>query len=126
MTAHFASAMKLTGIFIAVALALVFVNPARAGAAEITAANVSQHIADAKTAADHKALAAYFRAEAAEQGERVKMHEAMLASYKKSGGKPYLNMVDHCKALLAESRGLQKDYEKMAELHEELAKGAGS
>ena len=126
MITHLASITKLTGVFIAITLALTLVDPARSVAAEITEANVSQHIADARTAADHKALAAYFRAEAAAQGERVKMHEAMLASYKKGGGKPYLNMVDHCKALLAESRGLQKDYAKMADLHEEMAKGAGS
>lgn len=93
-----------------------------AQAAEITDGNVAEHIASAKTGADHQAIAGYYRTEAAAEGERVKLHEAMLASYKQGGGKPYQNMIDHCNTLLGQSRKLQKDYATMAEMHETLAK----
>jgi hypothetical protein len=124
MTTYLKSMLTLTAVSVALAFALNLA-PAPSGAADVTAANVSDHIASAKTAADHEAIAGYFRSEAAAEGERVKTHEAMLESYKKSSGKPYLVMIDHCKAAIAKSRDLEKEYSKMAELHGQMAKAAG-
>ncbi len=95
-----------------------------AGAAEITDENVAEHVATAKTAAEHQALASFFRAKAAEEGERVKRHEKMLAHYKQGGGKPYLHMTEHCQDIISTARQLQKDYEMLAAAHEESAKVA--
>jgi hypothetical protein len=106
-------------------LALGLVLTTAAGAAEVTADNLDEHIAAAKTAADHEAIAAYFHSKADELGEQAKRHEAMLAAYKKGGSKQYLNMITHCRAIIGKSRELQKDYLEMAKLHEGLAKSAG-
>lgn len=95
-----------------------------AGAAEITDENVAEHVVTAKTAAEHQALATFFRAKAVEEGERVKRHEKMLAHYKQGGGKPYLHMTQHCEDIIATARKLQKDYEMLAAAHEESAKTA--
>jgi hypothetical protein len=58
------------GWFVALALtALVAVAPkASFGADAITDKNVVEMLANAKTAADYKALAAYFHAKAADEG----------------------------------------------------------
>ena len=95
-----------------------------AGAAEITDENVAEYIGTAKTAADHQALATFFRAKAAEEGQRVKRHEKMLAHYKQGGGKPYIHMIGHCEDIIKTARQLQKDYEMLAAAHEESAKVA--
>ena len=118
-------AMKIAGTSVAFTLALAFALPRVSIAADVTSDNVNERIASAKTAADHEAIAAYFRGEAAEQAERVKLHEGMLANYEKAGGKSYANIISHCKAMLAESRKLEKDYSAMADLHAKMAKSVG-
>jgi tRNA G26 N,N-dimethylase Trm1 len=96
----------------------------------INDANVAQHIADAKTPAEQQEIADYFRARAAQEGERVQYHEKMLASYTKmsSGqvGKPYQQMVDHCKALIGLAKQSQSMYLEMAQTHSDLAKSGPS
>jgi hypothetical protein len=106
-----------------IAAALAVAMPARPLlAAAITEDNVAEHIAAAKTPADHQALAAYFHAQAKAEGDRVARHEKMLASYKAGGGKPYENMMAHCKDIIAAAKKAQGDYEAMAKEHEQLAK----
>lgn len=99
-------------------------SAARATAAEITAANVADHVASAKSAADYQALATYFRSAAAAQAETVNEHEAMLASYKERGGKAYTKMKLHCQGIIRGARNLQRDYEAMAAEYEQMAKEA--
>lgn len=78
-------------------LAIQTTNHTPAGAADtITDANVTDAIAAAKTPQDHQAIAAYFRAQAAAAGEKVKLHEAMLASWEKTvSGKGLEHMRTH-------------------------------
>jgi hypothetical protein len=123
MMTHHGWSRTAFGALAAVAFGFALAIPA--GAAEITKDNVGEHIAAAKTAADHQAIASYFRSEAQEEEDRAKRHESMLASYEKTGGKPYLNMIEHCRGIIHKSRGLQQDYLEMAKLHEEMAKSAG-
>lgn len=107
------------------ALAFGLVLATAVGAAEITDANLDEHIAAAKTAADQEALAAYFRGLAAKEGERVKQHEAMLAVYSGGGNERYGYMLPHCRTAIAKAKELQQSYLEMAKFHEDLAKGAG-
>jgi hypothetical protein len=107
------------------ALALGLVLATSAGAAEITEDDVVAHIAAAKTAEDHEAIAAYFRGKAARQAEQVKLHEAMLAAYDRQGGKQYGYMTPHCRTIIAELRELEEGFLAMAKEHEALAKNAG-
>jgi hypothetical protein len=112
-------------LFAALLLALTVAGPlAGVARAQVTAENVAERIAAAKTAADHEALAAYFRQQAAAQADKVKLHEDMLARYKKVGGKPYETMITHCQTLLGNYRQAQKEYEALAEEHAKMAKEA--
>ncbi len=92
----------------------------------VTDDNVTERIATAKTAADHAALASYFRARAEDSAARAKKHEAMLASYKKLDGRPYEIWKTHCESLIASFRASQKDYEKLAAEHQKLAGELGA
>ena len=123
MTSHLKSTLTVIAVCVAFAFALTLA-PALASAGDITAANVGERIASAKTPAEHQAIADYFSSEAAAEGERVKLHESMLEGYKKAGGKPYQNMIAHSQAMLGESRKLRKDYAAMADLHAKMAKTA--
>ena len=89
----------------------------------VTAANVAQRIESAKTAADHQALAAYFSSQAAAAAEKVKEHEGMLTALKQT--RMASVMAPHCNALIKSSKEAQKDYQKLAQEEENLAKQAG-
>ena len=90
----------------------------------VTDANVADAIAAAKTQQDHEAIAAYFRAQAAAQGEKVALHEAMLKGWEKTvSGKSLEHMRKHCHNLIQSFRNMQKEYEAMAEMHAHMAKG---
>lgn len=90
----------------------------------VTDANVAEAIAAAKTPQDHEALAAYFRAQAAAQGEKVKLHEAMLKSWDKIvSGNSLVHMRQHCNDLIASSRKMQKAHEAMAEMQAHTGMG---
>lgn len=90
----------------------------------VTDANVAEAIVAAKTPQDHEAIAAYFRAQAAAQGEKVKLHEAMLKAWEKTvAGRSLENMRKHCNDLIAASRKAQKAYEAMADMHAHMGMG---
>jgi YHS domain-containing protein len=94
-------------------------------AGAITENNVDARIETAKSAAEHEALAAHFRAQAKESTEKVKQHQEMLASFKKVGGKLEQNWKQHwkqhCESLIASYRRQAKDYESLAKTQENLA-----
>jgi hypothetical protein len=107
-------------------LALGTISATVARADDVTDANVADRIAAAKTAQDHDAIAAFFRKEAAATGEKIKTHEAMIASWSKSiGGKSLEYMRRHCQDIITSLKKEQKDYEGLAAEHEKLAKEAG-
>jgi len=120
------------GSLAAVALCVTLMGPAAtprcAVAGTITDANVGQMMAVAKTPADHEALVAYFKGQAAIAAQKVKEHEAWLADLRKPGslgGKGAVSFADHCESLIASYRKQQKDYEAMAALHQNLAEETG-
>lgn len=107
-----------------VAFTLGSVQPVRAADA-VTDGNVAERIAGAQTAADHEALAAYFRAQAAAAGEKVKLHQAMLASVTaKWAGKNSASWERHCRSLIRMYTDAQKEAEGLAAEHDAMAKAA--
>ena len=100
----------------AVALMLGFATVAVS--AEITADDVVEKVQSAKTAADHEALAAYFRAQAAAATENAKKHEAMTMP---SGGSREV-WGNHCKSLVRAFKEQAKDYSALAAEQDALAK----
>ena len=92
---------------------------------DVTEQNVAEKVATAKTPQDHEAIAAYFKAQAAAAGEKVKEHEAMLASWTKTtAGKGLTVMKQHCEGVIASFKKIEKDDDAMAKEHEKMAKSA--
>lgn len=85
----------------------------------ITKENVAKRIAEAKTAADHEALASYFRAQAAEAAAMLKIHQNMKTWYGPVEKFPYDStwMINHCQNLVRTYRLAQEEYESLAEAH---------
>ncbi len=116
--------MLWAGVWLLVGIAMPWGSQA-AELGPITDDNVAQRAAVATTAQEHEALAAYFRAESAAFGEKVKVHEAMLDTWQKTtAGRPLENMREHCRSAMRSLGKLQRDYEAYAKEQESLAKAA--
>jgi hypothetical protein len=78
----------------------------------------------ADTPADHAAVAAHFRAKAADARAAAQRHKSMARAY--GGGKlnTRLQMRGHCDRLSEENEAIAVEYEALAKLHDELAKPA--
>lgn len=110
-----------------VASLIVGVGYMPAFAADVSDANAFEKSATAETAADHEALATYFRGKAQAAGKDAELHEKMLtAAQGAAGGRNYSAMLPHCQGLIRASREAQKSYQDLAELHADLAKKAGA
>lgn len=117
-----------TGAFIGTAVFLLltaFGAPQAVAVDAVTEDTVAERIATAKTGADQEAIAAYYRAQAAEKAKQVKDHEAMLKSYDNVAGVSKEIMRNHCETLIRTYRQAQKAFEGLAAEHEKLAKAAG-
>jgi hypothetical protein len=87
-------------------------------------------IENAKTAADHEALAAYFEGEAKASRSRAERHRRMSALYGKypkpsgtKGTRASLSkaMPPHCDKLVASEEAAAGEYDAMAAAHREMA-----
>ena len=87
--------------------------------------NVEHMIADAKTPADHEAIAAYYDQEAQAAHQKHEEHLQLKASYEKM---PHLasktGLPGHCNTIAANYEKTAKEYEALAKLHRDMAKTA--
>jgi hypothetical protein len=99
----------------------------------LDASDLPQAIENAKTAADHEAIAAYFDEQAKEARAAAARHEKMGATYKKhpptspksgSGHAFHAQMGEHCDDLVSQYEEAARDYEAMAAAHRAEAKAA--
>jgi hypothetical protein len=111
------------------AFSLALIGPSVAHSLE--AADVPSAIENAKTAADHEALAAYFEGEAQAARATAERHRRMGSFYEKhprpaglKGNRTPLHqtMPPHCTRLVASYEASAEDYEAMAVAHREMAK----
>jgi len=79
----------------------------------------------ATTAAQHQALAAYYREKAADQRAVVKTHKDMAASFVSKADTGASNMRAHCESLGKAAEQLAAEYDAMAAVQDEEAKKAG-
>lgn len=79
-------------------------------------------VESADSPADHAALAAHYRARAAEARAEAKRHESMGRVY--TGGKMMerARMQSHCKKIAADHNAIAAEYDELAKLHDAEAK----
>jgi hypothetical protein len=85
-------------------------------------ANIEQQIRDAKTPADHQALAAFYEKEAQAAHKLHNTHVTMEAAYAASRtmqekGRPS----EHCRVIADKYRDMAKEYEALAAMHKTMA-----
>jgi hypothetical protein len=80
-------------------------------------------IEGADTPAQHEALAAHFKAKAADARAEAKRHESMAKSYaRRSKPVQAADMQRHCKKLAEHANSTAAEYDAMAKVHEDQAK----
>ena len=100
---------------------------AAAAVSAVTAKNLKQKIMSAKTAADHKAIAAYYRAEAAKAEAKVTEHQDMTEAYQKAGFGTVAKTpnapgtIEHCNHLVKTYKDLAESLAMMAKEHEAMS-----
>jgi hypothetical protein len=99
--------------------------------AKMSAKQVMELVANAKTPADHLKLAAWYKAEADKMEAQASDHEGLAAVYRSHpavlGSKssvPISGSAMHCSNLAASLRAAAKEDRELATEHELMAKGA--
>ena len=90
---------------------------------------LQEMIAGAKTAADHKAIADHYNAEAAKMRAKAVEHDEMAGWYRKAGEgvkkTPYApGTIDHCERLVKDYKSTADDLTALAKEHEAMAANA--
>lgn len=100
----------------------------RAGAANtaVTDQNLDQMISDARTPAEHDAIAAYFEQEAAEARKKAALHKSSADTYRKMKIAKPVYMAEMCDGIAAGFEKTAKDADNLAKMHHEMAKNAGA
>jgi hypothetical protein len=111
--------------FLAAALLLVVaaVLPSGAPAGPTQETDIAQLIANAKTPADHLAIAAFYERRAAKARAAAENHRKMREAYRKMGGAVIekWHLDHHCDSLIADYEKIARADDEMAEAHRKLA-----
>ncbi|HEX2522144.1 MAG TPA: hypothetical protein VHP35_08455 [Terriglobia bacterium] len=110
-----------------IGLAVAFASPFTVEAKGKTSKPaLKEMIAGAKTAADHKAIADYYYAEAAKARAKAVEHDEMAGWYRKAGEgtkkTPYApGTIDHCDRLVKDYKSTADNLTALAKEHEAMA-----
>ena len=112
-----------SAIGVALLVALALPVPGRAAGEPV---DIDKMITDAKTPADHEAIAVYYDQQAADARAKAAEHRKMGDSYRKAGGalQHKTHFHEHCEALVREYDAAARDYAAMAAAHRQMAKAA--
>jgi hypothetical protein len=90
------------------------------------AADIADQIANAKTPADHEAIAKWYDDQAKEAQDKADEHKKMGAAYKKEPGAitSKTHFHQHCETLATNYAAEAKEYRALAAAHREMAKKA--
>jgi hypothetical protein len=108
-------------------MAVAFGNQLGVDAKEkISKPALKEMIAGAKTAADHRAIANHYKAEAAQARAKAHQHDQMAVWYRKAGEgvrkTPYApGTINHCVQLVKSYRSTADDLTALAKEHEAIA-----
>ena len=87
--------------------------------------SIEQMVAEAKTPADHEAIAAYYEKEAQEAHQKHAQHQQMSDAYAKIPVlKTKTGAVAHCNTIAKNYEKIAKEYEALAKLHQDMVKTA--
>ena len=123
--------MKRVTILLIVGAALLIVAAALptfravAQSAAVTDDNLAQSIANAKTAADQEAVAAYYDQEAADAKKKADLHRNVADTYQKLNIAKPVGMANMCKGLVSYWDKVADQAKDLAKAHREMAKAAG-
>jgi hypothetical protein len=92
--------------------------PAQSTQQELSAQQLKEMIAKAKTPADHETLAAYYREEASRLKQDAELHRDDAGIYGKGQG------AVHCRNLAKLDEQAAKEADSLAIMHEHMAKAA--
>lgn len=111
-----------------VLLAAAALPTIRAGAQQtvVTADNLNDMIASARTPADHDAIAAYYEMQAAKMKKNAELHRHWADTYRKLKIPKPVYMAEMCDNIAAMWDKIAADDLKLAQAHREMAKKAGS
>ncbi|MBI3245475.1 MAG: hypothetical protein HYZ50_03075 [Deltaproteobacteria bacterium] len=115
---------KMIGIMMAISLTVGALGYLSAGIAA-EGKSVEQMITEAKTPADHEAIAAYYETEAQEAHKKHAQHQKMSDSYATIPVlKTKTGAVTHCNTIAKKYEQIAKEYETLAKLHKDMVKPA--
>jgi hypothetical protein len=111
--------LLVSAIWLASMLATVLLLSQAPAASET---DIADRIANARTRADHEAIAKYYDEQAEEARGLAKKHEKMAEAYRRAGG-PMVKaqMPEHCDGLAVYYSGLAKQNDAMAASHRRMA-----
>jgi hypothetical protein len=104
-------------------VALGFVS-LRAVAADEQMTRMEQMITQAKTPADHGALAAFYDKEAQEARQKQAEHLKMKEWYEKHPAMNKTGFSFHCQQIALQFQKMAEEYEALAKMHRDMAKAA--
>ena len=112
------------GLFLLAAVALPTTRAvAQQGA--VTAGNINEMISNAKTPAEHEAIASYYDQEAADARKNAELHHHSAETYRTMRTEKPAGMANMCDAIAADFDKAAAEAEKLAKSHREMAKAAG-
>lgn len=112
------------GLIVLAAVALPMIRAGAQGTV-VNDNNLDQMIANAKTSADHEAIAAYFEQEAADAEKKADLHKSTAETYRKLKLPKPVYMAEMCDGIASGFEKTAKDAEDLAKMHHEMAKEAG-
>jgi hypothetical protein len=86
--------------------------------------NIEQMIENAKTPADHEAIAKYYDQQGAKAHQEMQWHQKLLKAY--MANPRFSTMQMHCSRLVDFYKNEAKEDKKLAQEHREMAKAAES
>jgi hypothetical protein len=107
-----------TAMLLAIGLTALHRSPALAQNSDIV-----QMVANAKTAADHEAIAQYYDREAASAKANAALHRSQAETYEKLRIKPP-DMIHHCREIAKDFDRIAREADDLAVAHRAMAKAA--
>lgn len=118
--------MLLAAGLVLLAAASLPIIRASAQQAVVTDDNLDQMIANAKTPADHEAIATFYEQQASDAKKKADLHKRTAETYRSLKIPKPVYMADMCDGIAAMWDKIAADNSKLAAVHREMAKKAGA